>query len=243
MDVNCSMLKIDCRSVLYLLIYFIIILMFSFLICESIFEESTKILKNAYPKKMIEFYVSGSSSQWINGSIQKTKPEYAFDQIDKRYDWCSNCGRSYDEHSFIIFSIKGKIMRISGYYLKSGCCGEDGCCCHDDGVPCCECCLYSWSLQISNDNTTWKTIHKVEKDDEMRRCKEKTYKFSEIYSAKYIRLIQDAACPGDPPCIALNKIEFSGNLEGDSFSLDDAVYENEDDDVSIIGHISKHHVH
>lgn len=76
----------------------------------------------------------------------------------------------------------------------------------------------------------------------MRRCKDKTYKFSEIHHAKYIRLIQDDTCYDDPPCIALNKIEFIGNIIGDGFSMDDFAEDNEDD-VSIIGHMSRNNVH
>ena len=66
------------------------------------------------------------------------------------------------------------------------------------------------------------------------------HKFSETYATKYVRLIQDEPCPGDPPCIALNKIEIIGSVEGsNNYILEDFNLENEDDDVSIIGHISK----
>ncbi|EAY07204.1 hypothetical protein TVAG_050190 [Trichomonas vaginalis G3] len=211
------------------------------LICENLLTPSNSIFRNAYKDKLIEVYVSGSSSQYINGSKQLTKPEYAFDQVDKVYDWCSNCGRSHDEHPWAIYSIKNRVMRIQGYYLKAGCCDDGAECCCFDNLYCCDCCLYSWSLQISNDNTTWKTVHKVEKDSEMRRCKEKIYKFSETYTTKYVRLIQDDTCPGDPPCIALNKIELLGVLDGDNGIVFEE-QENEDDDVSIIGHISKNRV-
>ena len=209
------------------------------LLCENILTESNSIFKKAYKNQDIEVYVSGSSSQYINGSRQVTKPEYSFDQIEKMYDWCSNCGKNQDDHPWAVYSIKNKKIKISGYYLKSGCCGDDeNICCCLDYTYCCECCLYSWSLQISNDNVTWKTVHKVEKDKEMRRCKEKTYKFSETYNTKYVRLIQDESCPGDPPCIALNKIELIGSIENeDGLIFEDQ--ENEEDDVSIIGHISK----
>ncbi|EAX89184.1 hypothetical protein TVAG_195600 [Trichomonas vaginalis G3] len=158
--------------------------------------------------------------------------------MDKHYDWCSNCGKNKSDLPWAIYSIKNHMIKLSGYYLKIGCCDINyPCCCIDDN-DCCECCLYSWSLQISNDNKTWKTIHKVEKDSEMRRCKDKTYKFSETYNTKYVRLIQDESCPGDPPCIALNKIELIGSIENeDGLIFEDQ--ENEEDDVSIIGHISK----
>ena len=73
----------------------------------------------------------------------------------------------------------------------------------------------------------------------MRRCRDKTYKFSETHRAKFIRLIQDEACYDDPPCIAINKIDFIGQIYEDGVPLDDYGMDNEDEDVSIIGHISK----
>ncbi|EAX92343.1 hypothetical protein TVAG_444790 [Trichomonas vaginalis G3] len=189
---------------------------------------------------LVEVYTSGSSKQFINGTLQTTKPEYPINQINKKYDWCSNCGRSYSEHPYAIYTLKNKMMNINGYYLKAGCCGdiESECCCYEDASYCCHCCLYSWSLQISNDNKTWKTIHKVEKDYDLRRCRDKTFKFSEQHTCRYVRLIQDEPCPGDPPCIGLNKIELIGSIEGISDFVSEEI-ENEEDDVSIIGHISK----
>lgn len=213
-----------------------------FLICEASLTDSNSILKRAFPQNKVEYYVSGSSMQMINGSRSLTKPQYAFDQMEKKYDWCSNCPRSYDEHPWIILGVKNQIMKLNGYFIRAGCCTDlssDACCCIDADYYCCECCLYSWSFQISNDNITWKTVHKVESDRDLRRCKEKTYTFSETYSAKFARLIQDKPCPGDPPCIALNKIELIGTYDDDSNLYGDG-FENDEDDVSIIGHISKH---
>lgn len=212
--------------------------MLNFLISETLITDANAILKKAYANNWIEYSVSGSSSQLINGSIKKTKPEYAFDQIDKSYDWCSNCPDTYDEHPFMILSVKNKKMNLQGYYLKAGCCDTSRCCCYETVSYSCMCCLFSWSFQISEDNSTWTTIHKVEKDYDLRECKEKTFHFSKPYQARYIRLIQDEACPGDPPCIALNKIELIGGIDGDDsqFGSD---YDNDEEDVSIIGHISK----
>lgn len=75
----------------------------------------------------------------------------------------------------------------------------------------------------------------------MLRCNEKSYKLDKEYTARFIRIIQNDPCPGRPPCIAINKIDFFGD------TLPDEGYENEDylisrddeEDVSIIGHISK----
>lgn len=213
-----------------------------FFICEQLLSDSTSILKNAYKSNLIQYSVSGSSSQRINGSVVKTKPEYAFDQVEKKYDWCSNCPTNYKEHPYIVLSVKQKVMRLQGYFLRAGCCGTslERCCCLENYRYCCRCCLYSWSFQISNDNSTWTTVHKIEKDREMEFCNEKTYKFSQEYSAKYVRLIQDEACPGDFPCLALNKIELIGKYEGGGDLEDEYLQmDTDEDDVSIIGHISK----
>ncbi|EAY03372.1 hypothetical protein TVAG_489160 [Trichomonas vaginalis G3] len=201
-------------------------------------SEVNGIFKRVYSDKIVVLDVSGSSSQYINGSRQLTKPEYAIYPWDKNYDWCSNCYRSNDEHPYITFSLINKKFKIKGYFLRAGCCYQNGCCCEEIGY-CVMCCLYSWSLQISDDNKTWKEIHRIDKDIEMRRCKEQTYNFDQEYTAKYVRLIQNEPCPEDPPCIALNKIEFLGDVTNFDINEEFVSYHDDDDDVSIIGHISK----
>ena len=204
-------------------------------------KEIDGIMKKVYNQNIINIDVSGSSKQHINGSMQMTKPEYAIYPWDK--DWCSNCYKTYDEHPYITFSMKNKKFKFNGYFVRCGCC-YTGCCCDDGYAYCVECCLYSWSLQISDDNKTWKEIHRM-KDEEMRRCNEKTYNLDNAYEAKYVRLIQNEACPGEPPCIAINRFELLGDTINDVPSeQDNFVSFHDDDDVSIIGHISKQgHIH
>lgn len=205
---------------------------------EELITEHNSILKRAYKEDAVEYFASGSSHQKINGSLHLTKPTYAFDGIEKRYDWCSNCGKTKDDMPWLTLGVKNRIMHLDGYYIKSGCCYY-GCCC-EEGKYCYECCLYSWSFQISNDNITWRTIHKVEKDYDMRYCKDKAFKFSETYTCKYARLVQDETCYGDPPCIALNKFELLGTVEHTAGAIDQELSDiSDDEDVSIIGHISK----
>lgn len=202
-------------------------------------EEFTGIFKKHFNENIIVIDASGSSYQDINGSKQRTKPEYAIEPFDKMYDWCSNCGLTYDFHPWITFSLQNKKMRINKYFLRFGCCYE-GCCCAEYGY-CVDCCMYSWSLQISDDNKTWKEIHRVEKDYDTRNCNEKTYKLDDEYTGKYLRIIQNEPCPGSPPCIAINKIDFFGDVlnENDMIENDFVSFHDDDDDVSIIGHISK----
>lgn len=205
-------------------------------------KESAGIFKKIFNDKIIAIDVSGSSKQRINGTKQMTLPEYAIYPFDKKYDWCSNCMKTYDDHPWISFSLKdNRMMKIDGYYLKAGCCHESRCCCDDDYYGyCVECCIYSWSLQISDDNKTWTEVHKVDKDYSMKKCKDSTYLLDREYTAKYVRLIQNEACPGWPPCIAINKMELLGQIVGDAEPQEDFIsFHDDDDDVSIIGHISK----
>ncbi|EAY21070.1 hypothetical protein TVAG_173280 [Trichomonas vaginalis G3] len=137
------------------------------------YSENTAVFKRAYPDNRIIIYASGSSSQYINDSLQMTKPEFTIDQVEKTYDWCSQCSSSYTDYPWITFSLKDARFHIDKYLLRAGCC-YDGCCCHDYGY-CERCCLYSWEFQISSDNKTWTTVHKMDRDYSMEYCAEKTF--------------------------------------------------------------------
>lgn len=214
--------------------------MFFFACCLSLSVDSKGIFSKYYNDKIIMIDAVGSSKQRINGSLQMTKPEYSIYPWEKQYDWCSSCMRSYDEHPWISFYLSNRQIRLKGYYVRAGCCNKNTCCCEEKYYYCSECCLYSWSLQISNDNKTWTEVHRVDKDKSLRRCAEKSFELDKEYTTTYIRLIQNEACPGDPPCIALNKFELFGNVVGEELGQSDFYSSpDEDDDVSIIGHISK----
>ncbi|EAX96412.1 hypothetical protein TVAG_493540 [Trichomonas vaginalis G3] len=220
-------------------------MIFSIFVRNSFSNEINGIFSKVYNKKTIVYDVSGSSRQNINGTMQLTKPEYAIYPWNKDYDWCSNCGHSYSEHPYISFSIKDQNFKFNSYFIRAGCCYGRCCCEEDYSRYCVNCCLYSWSLQISDDNKTWKEVHRIEKDRNMRRCNEKTYNLDGTYEAKYVRIIQNEPCPGDPPCLAINRFdligdltEFNQNKENEDF----VSYHDDDDDVSIIGHISKNKI-
>ncbi|EAY02124.1 hypothetical protein TVAG_372690 [Trichomonas vaginalis G3] len=213
---------------------------FLFLNCQS-YSSKDGIFQQAFHDKIIVIDVSGSSKQYINGSFQYTKPEYSVYPWNKDYDWCSNCGKSSSDHPWITYSLQSKKIKLTGYFVRCGCCyASENCCCEDESTTCFDCCLYSWSLQVSDDNKTWKEVHRIEKDESMRRCNENTYKLDREYTTKYVRLIQNEPCPGDPPCIAINKFDLIGEVVNDNSREEDFVsYHDDDDDVSIIGHISK----
>ncbi|EAX89338.1 hypothetical protein TVAG_574740 [Trichomonas vaginalis G3] len=213
--------------------------MLNFLIFEISKGHTDRILQKAYEEGTLQYFASGSSKQYINGSPQMTDPIYALDQKPKLYDWCSNCGTKLVEKPWIAVAVKNKIINIRGYYLKAGCC-YTGCCYEEVGYYC-RCCLYTWALQISNDNKEWTDIHTIEKEGTMEYCAERTYEFKKSYSAKYVRLIQKEPYPGEPACIALNQIELFGSatVGGSDDADDDFIsYHDDDEDVSIIGHVS-----
>lgn len=210
--------------------------MFFFFIFAS---RSIDIFEKAFQNKIIIINATGSGNQVINGSRQDTKPEYAIYPWTKKYDWCSSYGDTFDDHPWITFSLENRRIKFNGFFIRVGCCVVDLCCCDEKIYYCANCCLYSWSLQISDDNITWKSIHNVTKDNSLRRCNERTYKLDKEYTTRYVRILQNEACPDDPPCISINKFELHGEIIGENENNDEfSSFPEDDDDVSIIGHIS-----
>lgn len=207
--------------------------------CISSSTEANGIFKKYYEDKIFTIDVSGNSMQYYDGKKQYTKPEYAIEPKDKVYDWCSNCGKTYDDHPWISFSVQGKKFSFDSYFLRCGCCYY-GCCCEENGT-CIDCCMYSWSLQISEDNSTWKEVHRVERDTEMNHCNEKTYRLDQTYVARFVRLMQNEPCPEYPPCMAINRMEIFGEVVPDDYSLEDDFisFHDDDEDISIIGQLSR----
>lgn len=182
---------------------------------------------------------SGSYGLFFGGKCHQTYTNETY-HVDEKMDWCSNIAKSKNERPWISYSIKNKAMKLTGYSIRNGCCWYE-CCCEDnekvyDYLCCCR--LYSFSLQGSNDNRTWKTIHKVEKDIKFYSCQFKSYDFPETESFKYIRLIQDEEYPECPACIQINQIELYGKTISSNYfdTQDDA---DGDESVSIIGKVKK----
>ena len=206
--------------------------MFSFLLLEfvSFPERSDNILKQNSDHLRVSS--SGSIGQYYSGKCNPTFAEHSVDSVERKNDWCSNINKSKTDYPWLNLGIDGKSILLTGYAIRSGCCYY-GCCCEDDfeGTECC-CTLYSWSLQGSHDNSTWKTIHKVEKDNKFYSCMNRSYDVKSEESFEFIRLIQDEPWPGCHFCICLNKIELYGSSTDSEhfYSLDD-----NEDSVSIIG--------
>ena len=189
-------------------------------------------------KDKVEMFVSGSMGFFINDKCVQTSPNGTITE-DKKIDWCSNIAKKGDDSPYIAYGVRGKAMKLTGYSVRNGCCWYYCCCVDNNGVItdtscCCE--LYSFSLQGSNDNRTWKTIHKVEKDTRFYHCMFKTYEFHETESFKFIRFVLDEEYPNCPKCIQLNQIELYGTTVTSDFALSQDEIDN-DESVSIIGKV------
>ena len=180
---------------------------------------------------------SGSIGLYIDGKCKITSPNFTLYE-DRKLDWCSNIQKSNNEKPWITYSIRERAMRVKGYSVRTGCCYY-ACCCYDDSnlvsTSCC-CDLYSYSLQGSNDNPTWKIIHKMEKVDYVDYCKLDTFDFPLTESFKFIRFVLDEPRPGCEKCMAINQFELYGEVLA-SYSTSDI--DNDDESISIIGKVRK----
>ena len=131
-------------------------------------------------------------------------------------------------------------MEISGFAIRNGCC-HYACCCMSDGdiVPDCCCDLYSYSLQGSNDNKTWKIIHKVEKEKYFKHCDVKEYTFPQTEKFRFIRFVQDEPYPKCAHCMTINKFELYGNVLNSGYFNEGTEADEADETVSIIGRVEK----
>lgn len=203
-------------------------------------SEAKGLLSRNFHDKIIIIESNGSAQQVINGTYKRTKPEHAIYPWDKNYDWCSRCIESKNDHPWILFSLDRRKMKIKSYFIRAGCCNDTECCCDSALGYCSECCLYSWSLQISDDKKTWTEVHRVEKDNQMKKCFNNTYKLNKEYTTKYLRIIQNQTNHSEVPCIAINKFYLFGEIVGESLNEEEFVsYHDDDDDVSIVGYISR----
>ena len=183
---------------------------------------------------------SGSLGLFYSGDCHLTNPNETV--IDNgQMEWCSNIAKSEDDKPWISYNVKDRAMKLTGYSIRNGCCYRS-CCCQgdthfvDSNTGCC-CRLYRFSLQGSNDNQTWTTIHQAEKDENIYLCTFKTYKFKKTESFRFVRFVMDKEYPGCPFCMQINQIDFYGELSNSPFAED----EENDESVSIIGKINRNH--
>ena len=200
---------------------------------------SDTILSNNKEKLVLE--ASGSLGLYVaRDQCLKTFPNYTL-TTDKKLDWCSNIGKDDNDHPWIQYQLPGKAMKLRAYSIRNGCCYY-ACCCDTEtgkilnGLSCC-CELYSFSLLGSNDNKTWKVIHKVEKSSYyFDYCFYQTYEFPLTESFNFVRFELDEQRPGCPRCIQINEIEFYGELVSSSY-LGNIEEDSDEESISIIGKI------
>ena len=194
-------------------------------------------------RNLLHIETSGSLGLFLGDSkCRATNPNDTLES-DLKTDWCSNLVKENGEKPWISYHFTNKAMKLKGYAVRNGCCYYDYCCCDPDtgkylDFACC-CRLYSFSLLGSNDNKTWKTIHKVEKDSTIRWCQIKNYEFQTTESFNFVRLRMDEEKPGCPKCMQINQIELYGETKGATFYDEDFNNQDEDESVSIIGKIKR----
>ena len=183
---------------------------------------------------------SGSMGLSYSGKCFHTHPNDTLIQ-NRESDWCSNLiEKDSNNKIWIQYSLKHSSIRVTGYSLRNGC-GYHLCCCLNDNTIikeyCC-CRIYIYSFLGSNDNKTWKTIHKVEKDVRYYPCLYKTFTFNKTEPFKFLRIQADETFPRCPKCLQLNEIE----IHGEEVPFDEIFSEenNEfDESISIIGKVTK----
>ena len=196
------------------------------------------ISKNPKAVEDLTVTASGAIGYYYNRECHITVPNSTLYE-DKRYDWCSNIAPDKKHQPWISYSFKHSQMKLTGYSVRNGCCWYD-CCCLETGevvdyICCCR--LYSFSLHGSNDNVSWKLIHKVEKELRFYECEYKHYDFPLTESFRYIKFVMDQQRPGCPRCMQINQMELYGITVDTQFSS----YEDDDNDesISIIGKVKK----
>ena len=211
-------------------------------------QKDDAIFESLHEKGEVIATSSGSIGFYKDGKCQQTHPNMTLGKDDKSTDWCSNIAKPNDKiddktngKPWISYRLKNKRIRANSYAIRSGCCYYECCCIDDDTFidkHCC-CTLFSYSLQVSDDNITWRTIHSVEEDHEIKRCTNRDHKFEKVEEFTFVRFVLDKQKPYCENCFALNRFEIYG-----SAIQDNGIYDinNEDDEsVSIIGKIDKNH--
>ena len=191
---------------------------------------------------------SGSLGLYYGGKCHQTFPNETLTN-NEEFDWCSNIGEDNSEEKkpWLMYNIKNKKMILKNFAVRNGCCMH-ACCCTDDNkvfdYACC-CVLYSFSLQASNDNKTWNTLHKVEKISDFWECKFITFDISEekqreqhnVGGYAFVRIVLDEQYPNCKRCMQINQVELYGEtVDGNElYKIDD----DNDESVSIIGKVRK----
>ena len=191
----------------------------------------------------LEIEASGSLGVYRgDGHCYPTHPNNTL-LSDRKTDWCSSLAKGQDDMPWIQYHYPNKAMKLKSYAVRNGCCDYYCCCDPETGkdfdFACC-CRLYSFSLLGSNDNNTWKTIHKIEKQSIIYYCEVKQFDFQMTEPFRYIRFRMDQEKPGCPKCMQINQIELYGELVDSQFSDFEYQDAENDESVSIIGKVKQY---
>ena len=203
-------------------------------------ERKDAIFETLYKNNEVISFSSGSIGFYKKGKCHLTSPNMTIGNDDDSFDWCSNIAKpeNGEKMPWIAYRVKNKRIRASGYAIRSGCCRYECCCLSDSyyvNSYCC-CALSSYSLQASDDNVTWRTIHKVENEVNFYTCTNRVFEFDKVEEFTFVRFTLDKPYKRCPNCFALNRFEVFGE------TIKSYQSENEDENdesVSIIGKINK----
>ena len=204
-------------------------------------QRKDAIFESLHENNEVVSFSSGSIGYYKGGKCQLTSPNMTLGKDDETTDWCSNIAMQGEGEGkpWIAYRVKNKKIRASGYSIRSGCCYYE-CCCIDDTRDidkyCC-CSLLSYSLQVSDNNMTWRTIHSVENDENFWACTNRDYKFNKVEEFTYVRLILDKQRLHCENCFALNRFEIYGETINGAYDTESE--DENDESVSIIGKINK----
>ena len=128
-------------------------------------QRKDAIFEPLHENNEVVAFSSGSIGMFRDGKCHLTSPNMTLGKDDESTDWCSNIAKQGEGEGkpWIAYRVKNKRIKANGYAIRSGCCYYD-CCCIDDSKLidkyCC-CSLLSYSLQVSDNNIMWRTIHSV----------------------------------------------------------------------------------
>lgn len=213
------------------------------------------VFYRAFPKRYDALLTSSSNTPriFVSGSLgfirddSQCEPTFPNNTLndDNHLDWCSNIGESILDKPYIGYYLEHKVMAITGYSVRCGCCDFSRCCdpmsSNNSGSYCC-CELETYSLQGSNDKYTWKIIHQVESDDGLLyECQAKTYEFDQTEPFKYVRFVLEKPRKGCINCMQINQFELYGEAITSNDYEHELITKDEDNEesVSIIGKVRR----
>ena len=192
--------------------------------------------------KPIKVESSGSLGLYYSGKCHQTFPNETV-ILNREMDWRSNIvEQNSNQKPWIQYSIPGKMMKLTSFSIRNGCCYHS-CCCSDTGeimeYGCC-CLLYSFTLSGSNDNKTWVTLSSQKQVQDFWGCKFMTWDVEIKQNPfRFIRLTEDEPYPKCPFCMQINQVEFYGELLNDAMSYYESDDDSNEESVSIIGKVRK----